>query len=386
MTGAKSYVFKYRVGGGRSGRVRWGLIGQHGSLTPDQARDIARRWAADIAQGGDPAGAKEDRRNAPTVAALMQRYLTDHAAKKNKPSTEKYARRLVEKIIVPALGKLKVADVTRADVDRLHSGLSDTPYDANRALAALSKAFNLAEVWGMRPDGSNPVSKVERFEENARERFLSQKEFAALGDALARAENGPLTILGKDGMPRTLRCNPEVLRAIRLAIFTGARIGEILGLRWEMVDIEAGRANLPDSKTGKKTVQLPAPALEILAGANRPVNGRGFVIRGGDGSDPENSLVNYKDTWAAVRQVAGLSDVRPHDLRHAFASVTVTGGLSLVMVGKLLGHTEAKTTQRYAHLANDPQQAAAAQVAGRISDAMKGPEGGAEIVPFHKKG
>jgi integrase len=384
-SGLKSYVLKYRVGGGRSGRVRWALIGQHGSLTPDQARDIVRRWAAEVAGGGDPAGIKEDRRNAPTVAALMERYLKDHVSKKNKPTTEREAGRLVEKVIGPALGKLKVADVTRADIDRLHSSLSDTPYQANRALAALSKAFALSELWGMRPDGSNPAVNVERFEEKRRERFLSPQEFAALGEVMARAEHEPLTITGANGKPRKVRVNPEALRAIRLAIFTGMRMGEVLALRWEYLDVPGQRANLPDSKTGRKTVQLPAPAQEILAGADMPATGRGFVIRGGDASDPETPLVNYKSAWSAVRAAAGLPDVRPHDLRHAFASVAVAGNMSLVMVGKLLGHADVKTTQRYAHLANDPQQAAAAVVAGRISDAMKGPQGGAEIVPFHKK-
>lgn len=384
-TGSKTYVLKYRVGGGREGRVRWGVIGPHGALTPDQARETAQRWAAAVATGGDPAGDKLDSRKAPTVSDLLDRYLSEHAEKKNKARTEANARALINKLVRPALGKLKVADVTRADVAKLHNGLSATPYQANRALAVLSKAFNLAEVWGLRTEGTNPCMRVERFEEKSRERFLTDKEFATLGEVMARAEREPL-IFSSDGRRQTtVRVNPEAIRAVRLLIFTGGRVGEILGLRWEYIDLEAGRANLPDSKTGKKVLQLPPPALEVLSKANRPKDGKGFVIRGGGGADPEVALVNLKDPWGAIRRAAGLEDVRPHDLRHAFASVAVARGISLPMIGALLGHREVKTTQRYAHLADDPQKAAAGQIANRISEAMTAPTGGAEVVQLGKK-
>lgn len=383
-SGRKSYVLKYRVGGGRSGRVRWAVIGTHGTLTPDQARETARRWASDVAAGGDPAGAKADLRNAPTVSDLLDMYLSDHVDKKNKDSTARNAALLVDKVIRPALGKIKVADVSVGDVSRFHTANAKTPYQANRALSALSKAFALAENWGMRPAGSNPCSKVGRFKEQSRERFLSGAEFKRLGDVLALAEREPLRIAGADGKERLAQVNPQAVRAIRLLIFTGARVGEILGLRWEYIDAGNGRANLPDSKTGKKVIQLPAPALEILAAAECPEDGKGYVIRGGNGADPEVPLVNIKGPWGVIRQAAGLDGVRLHDLRHAFASIAVAGGFSLPMIGALLGHRETKTTQRYAHLADDPQRAAADQIAGRISDVMNGPESGAEVVPLRK--
>jgi integrase len=384
-TGKKTYVLKYRIGGGRAGRVRWAVIGTHGTLTPEQARDAARVWASEVAQGGDPATDKADARKAPTVKELLESYVRDHVKRKNKESTAADIERQVDKIIVPALGKLKVADVTRPDIAKFHNALAATPYQANRALATLSKAFNLAEVWGMRPDNSNPCYKVERFKEKARERFLSAAEFQRLGETLTRAEREPMTQT-KAGRDRLIRVNPEAIRAIRLLIFTGARVGEILSLRWEYIDTETGRANLPDSKTGKKVLQLPAPALEVLNLSKRPDNGKGFVIRGGDASNPEASLVNLKDPWLMIRTAAGLEDVRLHDLRHAFASVAVTGGMSLPMIGALLGHRETQTTQRYAHLADDPQKAAAGQIASRISDAMRGGDGGAEVIPLPKRG
>ncbi|WP_185958898.1 site-specific integrase [Thalassovita litoralis] len=383
-SGRKTYVLKYRVGGGRSGRVRWAVIGAHGTLTPDQAREAARRWASDVAAGGDPAGAKADLRNAPTVGDLLDLYLSDHVGKKNKGSTAKNAALLVNNVIRPALGKIKVADVTVGDVARFHNANAKTPYQANRALAVLSKAFGLAEVWGMRPDGSNPCKNVERFKEQSRERFLTGAEFQRLGDILAQAEREPLRIAAADGKERLAQVNHQAIRAIRLLIFTGARVGEILGLRWEYIDAGNGRASLPDSKTGKKVIQLPAPALEILAAAECPEDGKGYVIRGGNGSDPEVPLVNIKGPWGVIRQAAGLEGLRLHDLRHAFASIAVAGGFSLPMIGALLGHRETKTTQRYAHLSDDPQRAAADQIAGRISDAMRGPESGAEVVTLRK--
>lgn len=371
-TGQKVYLLKYRVGGGRAARIRWALIGKHGSVTPDQARDIARRWAAEVADGGDPAGVREEQRKAPTLSALLDKYLAEHVKVRNKPSTQAQVTDMVERVIRPFLGKFKVAEVSRPDVARFHSSLSDRPTTANRALAVLSKAFSLAEVWGFRPDNSNPCRRVERFKETSRERFLSAKEFSVLGAVLARADYETLSITGPDGEPKVVRANPEAVRAIRLMILTGMRGGEVKALRWEHLDLDRGVANLPDSKTGKKVVQLPPPAIEVIKAVARPETGKGFVIRGGKNKEPDRALVNVKDTWSAVRQVAGLADVRPHDLRHAFASVAVTGGASLPIIGALLGHSEAKTTQRYAHLANDPLRLAAGWVAENISAAMSG--------------
>lgn len=384
-TGSKTYVLKYRVGGGRAGRVRWGVIGQHGALTPDQARDIAQRWAAEVAAGGDPAGEKIDKRKAPTVAELLGDYLKDHVRVRNKASTITSVTHLVESVIgKDPIAKLKVSDVATTDVARFHARLSQTQVTANRALAVLSKAFSLAETWGFRPKHSNPCREVDKFREVPRERFLSQAEFAALGAALGAADRGELTLI-EDGKPKAVNVSKWAVAAIRLLIFTGARRGEILGLRWEWIDAQAGRANLPDSKTGRKPLMLPPAALEVLDSLERPESGKGYVIRGGDYSEPEIPLVNLKDPWGIIRKAAGLEDVRPHDLRHSFASVMVAGGASLPMIGALLGHKDVKTTARYAHLATDPLRAAADHVGGVIASQLKGPEGGAEVVPLHKR-
>jgi integrase len=348
--GAKTYILKYRAGKGRTAPLRKLTIGRHGSpWTPDQARAEAKRLLGLVAHSKDPAGARAAAKAAPTVADLAHRFLAEHAEAKRKASTAAEYRRLLDKIVLPALGKRKVAEVTRAEVTNLHHANRATTYQANRVLAVLSKMFNLGERWGLRPDGSNPCRHVEKFAERKRERMLSPAELARLGDALA-----------------SYKGSPHAAAAIKLLVLTGARLGEVLGLRWEWIDFERAEARLPDSKTGAKTIHLPPPALAVLA--ELPwVEGNPHVIVGGVAGA---AMVNLEKPWRAIRKAAGLEDVRLHDLRHAFASIAASSGMGLPIIGKMLGHTQAQTTQRYAHLAADPVKAAAASVAGKIAAAM----------------
>ena len=362
----------------------------------------------------------------------------------------------MDKVIVPALGKRKVKEVGRADIARLHHSRRALPYDANRTLATLSKMFTMAEKWDIRPDGSNPCRHVEKYPERKRERMLTPEELAALGDALAGAERtweracqlDADIAATLDEVRRTRRTAelvarledlrsqrkalgdvvwPQAVAAIRLLVFTGARMREVLGLRWEWIDFERGMARLPDSKTGAKTVHLPPPALALLAELPR-VEGNPHVIVGAVAGA---CLVDLERPWQAIRKAAsvrlwragpgavaalveelagrlgreptfaecqaaaasadialptGLNDVRIHDLRHAFASVAASSGLGLPIIGKMLGHTQAATTARYAHLAPDPVAAAAATVAGKIADALGGmPASGGEVVRLPKR-
>ena len=348
--GVRSYVLQYRAGDQRGAPLRKLTIGRHGSpWTPETARREARRLLGAIADGTDPAAARAARREAPTMADLAQRFLSEHAEAKRKPSTAAEYRRLVGRVILPALGARRVTDVTRAEIAKLHHGLRDSPYQANRVLAVLSKMFNLAERWGLRPDGSNPCRHVEKFGERKRERMLSASELSRLGEALAGYEGSPF-----------------VVGAVNLLIFTGARLGEILGLRWDWIDLDRGEARLPDSKSGAKTLHLPPPALAVLATLPR-IEGNPYVIVGHRAGA---LLVNLEKPWRAIRATAGLDDVRLHDLRHAFASIAASSGLGLPIIGKILGHTQPATTARYAHLASDPVKAAAAAVAEKIASAM----------------
>jgi integrase len=348
--GAKSYILHYRCGTGRGAPIRKLTIGRHGSpWTPETARSEARRLLGAIENGVDPAADRSARKTAPTVADLAHRFLDEHADAKRKNSTAVEYRRLLDKIILPELGKRKVADVTRADIAKLHHTHRPVPYQANRALAVLSKMFNLAERWGVRPDGSNPCRHVEKFTERKRERMLSPAELARLGDALAAYHGSPYAVA-----------------AVKLLVLTGARLGEVLGLRWEWIDFGRGEARLPDSKTGAKTLHLPPPALAVLTELPR-LDGNPHVIAG---QKEGRAMVNLEKPWRAIRAAADLDDLRLHDLRHAFASVAASSGMGLPIIGRILGHSHAATTARYAHLASDPVKAAAATVADKIAADM----------------
>jgi integrase len=282
--------------------------------------------------GDDPAAERAAEKAAPTVADLAAKFLAEHAEIKCKPSTAYEYRRLLDNVILPAIGRKRASDVTRADIVKLRQQRHAAPTEANAAIVITSIMFNFAERAGIRPDGSNPCRHVERYRQQRRDRFLSADELARLGAALASYDGSTYAVA-----------------AIRLLVFTGARRSEILGLRWDWIDWERGEARLPDSKTGAKTIHLPPPALSVLAELPR-IAGNEHVIVGGV---PGAALVNLDVAWAAIRRRAALDGVRIHDLRHCFASIAASSGMGLPIIGKMLGHTQASTTQRYAHLASD---------------------------------
>ena len=367
-SGKLTYVLKYRLGGGgRAALQRWHTLGTHGAITVDEARSLASTRSAEVVKGGDPGGERQAARKAKTVSDLCERYLTDHAEPHKRPRSIAEDRRLIEKRILPALGASKVRDVAIEDIEQLHRSLRPTPYEANRTLALLSKMFSLAERWRLRPPLSNPCRQVRRFKERARERYLSPAELGQLGEQLS-----------------LLEADEEISEAaaagIRLLLFSGCRVSEIRSLRWDEVDLEAGCLRLKESKTGGKIVYLPAPALEVLSSIPRHAPNPYVLVSG----RTEGSLRNLNTPWYRLRERAKLTDVRLHDLRHTFASFGAGAGFSLPVIGKMLGHTQPQTTQRYAHLAEDPVRQAVEHIGGTIAAALKGKAG--KVIELGRQG
>jgi integrase len=349
-SGVCTYIVQYRNAHGHSRRH---TIGRHGPLTPDAARRLARQLLGQIAGGADPTAERKARREVLTLAQFAERYMVEHALVKKKASSARSDELTLRLYILPKLGALPLAAIGRPDVARIHHELRDKPTSANRVVALLSKMMNLAELWGLRPDHTNPCRHIRHYPESRRRRFLSGDELARLGHALEHGEQ-----LGLADKP--------ALDAIRLLLLTGARCGEILNLRWEHVDRERWVLRLPDSKTGAKEIPVGRAAQLVLKNIERTTSP--WVI---PGRDPRAALVNLNKAWRRIRKHAEIEDVRLHDLRRTAASAGASAGLSLETVGQILGHTQAATTKRYAFLFDDAKREAADLMSARLADAMK---------------
>lgn len=355
--GARTYLFQYRD---RSKRTRRITIGRHGSVTAQQARDEAEKLAARVRLGEDPAQINTAARSSLSVAEGFSRFFEEMGGRRKASSVAEY-KRLFEKHIAPGIGRLLIKDVERSDIAQLHHAMRATPYQANRVLAVTGSFFTWAARRGLRPD-SNPSRLVEKYKEEKKERFLSPIELTRLGAVLSASEPG----------------NPIAVNAIRLLLLTGMRKNEALTLKWDYVDQAAGLIRLPDSKTGAKTIPLAAPASDILQVMERiKIEDNPYIFYG---KKRGGHLIGLQKVWERIRRDAELTDVRIHDLRHSFASVGASGGDSLVILGAILGHADTSTTQRYAHLHDDPRLAAAERIAGQISANLNGVEG--DVVPF----
>lgn len=360
-SGTRVYILQYRVAGIG---VRRYTVGKHGTWTPDTARKEAVRLLGLVASGKDPAEAKQHGKDGLTFSAFSERYLKEYAVPHKKPRSAEEDRRNLHNHATPAIGSRRIDKVTRTDVAKLHHALRETPIAANRVLVLLHTIFSLAEAWGQRPDGSNPCKHIKKYKEQKRERFLSEQELARLGKVLAEKES---------------TVHPSVTGAIRLLIFTGARLNEILTLQWNMVDLEQWSIRLPDSKTGAKTIHLNPPALSVLSKLPR-IEGNPYVL---PGVRAGSHMSNIHHAWFNIRDESKLPDLRIHDLRHSFASVGAGSGLGLPVIGALLGHTQAATTQRYAHLSADPLKQASDLIGEKIQAAMDS-KPKAPIVPLKR--
>lgn len=405
--GTKAFVLQYRAVTGQTKRM---TIGRYGTLTVEQGRTKARELLADITGGGDPVKERKDYLAAPTVADLARDYLERHALPKKRPASIRDDRAMLDRIILPGLGTRKLAELGRRDIETLFLGLKATPYQANRMLALLSKMFSLAMAWGW--TDANPAKGIERFQEDKRERWLDGTELSAL-----------TAVLSDFG-------NRRAAHAVLLLLLTGARRGEVLAARWDQFDLTGGVWVKPSSHTKQKRshrVPLSATVRALLSGmAAERLADCPWLFPADDGAGP---IGDIKNAWASitaratvrlwadqpdspagqmvadlsrrlgrlpslsdVQQAAqdaglslpaGLTDVRLHDLRHTFASHLASGGVSLAVIGRLLGHTQAQTTQRYAHLADDPLRRAVDSFGSKLTRDDDAPQ--AEVVMLRKR-
>jgi integrase len=354
--GTRSFVLNYLTKAGRERRI---TIGSCADWTCTDARAEAKRLRHTVDEGGDPLADIEDLRAAPTVAELADRFEQEHLPRKRASTAGDY-KSMLQNHIRPALGHLKVAEVSFADIDALHRKItkSGSPYAGNRVVAVLSKMFSSAIRWNMRE--SNPAKGIERNLEHHRRRYLSADELARLVAALA--------------------AHPDKQSAniVTLLLLSGARKGEALAMRWDDVDLTAGVWSKPPSSTKQKQAhesQLSAPARQLLSeireqqAAKHPKRPLGEYVFPGLGES--GHVVDIKRSWRQLCRAAKISGLRVHDLRHSFASTAISGGASLPLVGALLGHASPTTTARYAHMFTDPQRAAVERIGAVFTAAGK---------------
>ncbi len=341
------------------GQQRWFSIGRYGSpWTVEQARDQANIMLGRIKNGEDPV-AERDKAQIPvlTVAQAAERFLAEHGTKLKPRTHEEYAR-LVRLYINPTFGKRPLVSITQSDVITAHANWEEHQRAANHAMAVLSKLMSWAEEHNFRPRDTNPCRHIKKYKETRRQRYLTATEIGRLGAAIIRAERDPDSAI-----------NPYAAAAIRLLLLTGARKNEILTLKWSMVDLFRKVLLLDDSKTDEKTIVLSEAAAALLTSIPR-VQGNPYVIVG---DKPGKHLVGLFKTWKRVRELAELDEVRIHDLRHTFASMAVHRGGSLPIIGRMLGHNQAQTTERYAHLSQDPVRDLVQTTSLAIAEAMNTP-------------
>ncbi len=356
--GARSFVLNYRT---RSGLERRFTIGQF----PDWKVAAARQEAADLKQridrGEDPLAEIKAERAAPTMLDLCLRFETEHLPR-TRPATQRDYRAIIVNDILPSLRNHKVANVTFSDVDALHRKITKrgASYRANRTVAVLSKMFSLAVRWQWRSD--NPAKGIERNQEIKRHRYLSGDELGRLSIALSEHED------------------EAAANIIRLLLLTGARSAEVRGMRWDQLDLHAGVWTKPGSMTKQKTehrVPLSAPAHQLLVALRDAADEDAEYVFPGPGATGHR--IAMKADWAAVCKTARISDARMHDLRHTYASVLASAGLSLPVIGALLGHSQPATTARYSHLFDDPLRAATERAGAIMSGSTS-----AEVIALRK--
>ena len=360
--GRKVFMLQYRT---NSGVRRKPAIGQFGELTVEQARSLAQDWLAEVRRGNDPGYDKAEARKAPIVKELCSRFMRDHSKLHNKPITQTAYQYHIDNFILPAFGGKKVAEVTRQDITALMKRMERTPIQANRTLGCVRKIFNLAELWGYRPDGSNPCRHVPKYPEKGSTRLITDEQMASLFAYLDRAE--------AEGLE-----HPIHLLAIRLQFELAARRSEIVQLQWDWLDLANGRVVWPDSKTGDISKPLSEEARRLLS--NAPRYGDSVYVCPAI-LDPKRPLSggSYYEAWRRILARAGVPHVGTHGIRHRVATDIANSGVPVKVGMALTAHKTVAMFMRYVHAEDDPVRKAAELVATRRKTIV-GAQRAAEVV------
>lgn len=347
-TGRKVFMLQYRT---NSGVRRKPSLGQFGELTVEQARMLAQDWMAEVRRGGDPGGDKVEARKAPTVKKLCSRFMEDHSKVHNKPSTQKSYQYQIDTFIVPAFGIKKAHEVTRHDITALMKRMKKSPIQANRVLSCLRKMFNLAELWGYRPDGSNPCRHVPKYPEKGSTRLITDDQMVKLFAYLDKAEAEKLE-------------HPTYLLAIRLQFEFAARNSEIVQLEWDWLDLPNSRVVWPDSKTGDMSKPLSEEARRLLTNALRYGDSPYVCPAILDHKKPLSSD-SYYQAWRRILDRAGVPRVGTHGIRHRSTTDIANSGIPVKVGMALTAHKTVAMFMRYVHTEDDPVREAAELVASR---------------------
>lgn len=350
--GVKSYILNYRI----NGRERRATLGRYLEVPLKIVREKAKSQLISIREGkAGPLERKQAAREAPTVADGLRRFFDDFTPARIEmgrlsPRSETEYRKQVRRYIEPELGKLKIGEVTRDHVERMVAPLPRT--QRNRVLALTSRLFNLFEEWEWRQQRSNPCYRIERAREEARDRVLSSSELAALAKALNQYKEQ----------------HPASVAAIQVAALTGLRIGEVLGIQWDHIDFKTGRLTLPETKTGRRVHDLPAPALALLRKLPRLSRTWAFTSAG-------TAAITYRTVrkhFAKIAAAADIEDVRLHDLRRTVMTRAAASGIGTHVLRDLLGHKTTATADRYIRAVGDPVREAREQVGAEMAAMMDG--------------
>ncbi len=392
-SGLKTFIYQYRTVDDLKSR-RY-TIGRFGTWTVEAARKEARDLAMRVSKGGDPVSGRRDTRTAETMDKLFDLYLKEHAATKNAASTLNSVSRLLMRAIRPVLGPVKVSKISRSEIARMHHGLKETPRQANHALAVVSKALSLAEVWGMRPINSNPCGSVARYPETHRKRFLTGGEITRVGLALEEAETSGLPWRIKEATARSKRhAKPENQRTtiswqavavIRMLLMTGARLSEITGLEKSHFDVEAATIALPGAKGGGREAHPISRHVMTMIQKLPVVEGSPWLFPRDDNPHLHVSVSVIENAWQRIRIRADVEDVRIHDLRHTVGTYASQAGVNAFIVRDLLRHKNVSTTNRYSNFDADPVRHVSDAVGSRIAAALGGVIS-AEIIPLRAGG